>query len=266
MYAGEEGIIQWGNYSINLYILILSCFVTLLLVILAVILSKSLQLKPVSKLQVIAEMLLGFLEDIAVSTMGERGKEYIAWGGSIFLFVLFSNWLGLIPKHLIEFVGLPIEPPTSNINTPLALAILSIIYYNYTAIKKMGVRKYFIHYLGPVPLLARSFGKLWWGWLLLPPLSVLFLILSSIEHISRCFSLTVRLFCNMMGEHAILGALIAVVLQLFSQGGVALGILPIVIPIPLIVMIIGLITGFVQAFIFMILNLAYIGSFVAEEH
>ena len=98
----------------------------------------------------------------------------------------------------LNWTGIQITPPTGNINTPLALALVAVVYYNYCGIRKIGLKNYLLHHLGPTMELAREFkGPLL---LLIPPLALLFLLINIVEHLSRAFSLTVRLFCNIMGE------------------------------------------------------------------
>ena len=275
-----EFMLQVGTSRFDLNIEIMTLCVMIFLVCIAFLISGSLKKVPHSKIQNIIEMIVEFLNKLAVDMIGPQGKKYVPLSGSIFLFVLISNWMGLLPGNIfiwltdiipsreIEFslfntlcslkwTGIQITPPTGNLNTPLALALVSLFYYNYCGIRETGLKKYLIHHLGPIPELARSFT--WPLSILLVPLTVLFVFLNMIEHISRTFSLTVRLFCNIMGEHSVIAALVAVVVQ-FGIAGLF------IIPIPLIVMLIGTLTGAVQALIFALLTFSYISAFVAEHH
>ena len=71
-----------------------------------------------------------------------------------------------------------------------------------------------------------------------------------ISHLARPFSLTVRLFANIFGEHLIVG--------------VFFGLIPFLVPLPF--MVLGLFTALLQAFIFMVLPMVYIQGAVGEEH
>ena len=69
-----------------------------------------------------------------------------------------------------------------------------------------------------------------------------------------------------MGEHSVLVALVAVMLEILRVKGISLLALPILFPIPLIVMGIGILTGAIQALIFTLLTFSYIGSMAGEHH
>jgi F-type H+-transporting ATPase subunit a len=103
--------------------------------------------------------------------VGHHGHHYLAFFGSIFIFVLFSNLLGIIPG---------LESPTMFPYVPCGLAIASFLYYNYIGIKENGAGKYLAHFAGPVPALAP----------LMFPIEI-------ISNLARPLSLTIRLYANM---------------------------------------------------------------------
>ncbi len=284
---GHDIMFTIGSVEFDITVEIMTLCVMLLLVAVAFFVSTRLSIVPGGKIQNIAEMIVEFLNKLAVDMIGPHGKKYVPLGGSIFLFVLFSNWMGLLPADfrwlvavipaeklefsllgvpcLFDWGGLDILPPTSNLNTPLALALVTLIYYNYCGIRGVGFKKYLLHHLGPVPELAKTL--VFPVSILLIFLTPLFIILNIIEHIARTFSLTVRLFCNIMGEHSVMAALIAVIIQFLFMKSVLFTLLALfVFPIPLIVMLIGILTGAVQALIFTLLTFSYIASFVGEHH
>jgi len=287
MHGIPDIMIKIGPGQIDLTIEIMSLFVIIFLFIVAFYLSPKFTKLPGGNVQNICEMVVEFLNKLAVDMVGPKGRQYVPFVGTIFVFVLISNWMGLIPGNLLSFLtkvfpegekevqvagvlfqadwkGLAIQPPTGNLNTPLALALCAVIYYNYCGIRATGLKKYLLHHIGPIPELIKSFS--FPLNLLIPPLTLLFLLINIMEHISRTFSLTVRLFCNIMGEHSVLAALIAVMLEIVRVKGLALMALPILIPIPLIVMGLGMITGAIQALIFSLLTFSYIASMTAEHH
>jgi F-type H+-transporting ATPase subunit a len=150
--------------------------------------------------------------------------------GPLTLFILFSNLLGLIPGFL---------PPTENFNTTFACATIVFLYYNGYALYRLG--------LGHLAHMANPSGDAV-GWVMAP-------LLFPIEVISHCIrpvSLSVRLLCNMAGDHLVLGVFV--------------GIFPFLLPIPF--MALGLFVSIVQTFIFALLSCVYIGEVehIIEEH
>lgn len=126
--------------------------------------------------EMIAEALYKFTESI----LEKDAPKYFPLIGSLFLFIFFSNLLGLFPGML---------PPTDNMNTTLACGLFVFIYYNYVGIKEAGFA-YLKHFFGPV-------------WYIAP---LLFLI-ELVSHAVRPFSLGLRLSGNMQGDHMVLGVM-----------------------------------------------------------
>ncbi len=125
------------------------------------------------------EMIAESLYRLTESVIGHRdAARYFPMVGSLFVFILVSNLVGLIPAFL---------PPTDNFNTTLALGVFVFFYYNYAGFKAHGVA-YLKHFIGPV---------LW--------LSPLLLVIEVASHIFRPLSLALRLRGNIMGDHIILG-------------------------------------------------------------
>ena len=150
--------------------------------------------------------------------------------GSLGFFILFSNLLGLIPGFL---------PPTENFNTTLACASTVFVYYNFYAFRKLG--------MGHIAHMANPTGEPW-GWYLAP----LMLLIEIISHCIRPVSLSVRLLCNIAGDHLVLSVFISIFAFL--------------LPIPF--MALGLFVAVVQTFIFLLLSSVYIGEVEAiiEHH
>ena len=98
--------------------------------------------------------------------------------GTLFLFILTSNLVGLIPGF---------GATTADLNTTLALGLFVFLYYNYAGIRAHGL-SYFKHFLGPL---------LW--------LAPLMFVIEVASHIFRPISLALRLRGNIMGDHIVLG-------------------------------------------------------------
>ncbi len=74
--------------------------------------------------------------------IGPKGKRYLPLIGTAGLFILVGNLLGAIPG---------LKPPTANLNTTAACAIIVFIAYHWIGVKKQGALKYLAHFAGPVP-------------------------------------------------------------------------------------------------------------------
>jgi F-type H+-transporting ATPase subunit a len=150
--------------------------------------------------------------------------------GTCAFVILLSNLLGLVPGFL---------PPTSNLNTTLAMAIIIFITTHIYGIKEHGFFKYFAHWMGPL--------RKWYAL----PLMLLMLGIEIISHVARPLSLSVRLMGNMFADHAVVGTFAALI--------------PLIVPVPM--MVLGVLVCIVQTLVFCILSTVYIGLAVAhEEH
>jgi F-type H+-transporting ATPase subunit a len=127
--------------------------------------------------QNVMELIVGGLEEFMVEITGEEGRAFFPFIGTLFIFILFCNLVGLIPGFL---------SPTANINTPLSMALCTFVFTHYLGVKFHGV-KYIKHFVGPIPWLAP-----------------LFFPIEIIGHLARVLSLTLRLFGNIMGEDLVL--------------------------------------------------------------
>ncbi|MBW1721696.1 MAG: F0F1 ATP synthase subunit A [Deltaproteobacteria bacterium] len=181
-----------GHFAYEYSHVIHTWFVMIILVVGSILLTKGLQLVPV-KGQNLLEIIIGTMENFMVEITGPEGRAFFPFIATIFLYILVSNLIGLIPGFF---------SPTANINTTLSMAICTFILTHAIGIKFHGV-KYIKHFLGPV-------------WALAP----IMFIIESIGHLARVMSLSVRLFGNIMGKEKILGIL-------FALAGLYLAPLPI---------------------------------------
>ena len=169
------------------------------------------------------EVIVGGLENFIEEIMGPEGKHYLTLIGSLFLFILVCNLLGLFPGF---------DSPTANINTTLALALVSFSATHYIGIRRHGIG-YIKHFMGPMPLLAP----------LMFPIEL-------ISHLARVMSLTFRLFGNMVAKHKLL-----LVLALLA---------PYIAPVPILGL--GVLVAFVQAGVFTLLTMLYLSGSIEEAH
>jgi F-type H+-transporting ATPase subunit a len=122
-------------------------------------------------LQHIFEMFYEFLKGQAETQVGHAAHRYLAFFGALFLFILTSNLIGLIPCF---------ETPTMNPSVTAGCAFVTFAYYNMAGVIAQGPLRYLAHFAGPI----------WWLAPLMFPIEI-------ISHTARLLSLTVRLYANM---------------------------------------------------------------------
>jgi F-type H+-transporting ATPase subunit a len=144
--------------------------VFLLLVALFVLLRSRLSVNNPGGLQHAFEGVEGFIQGQSNEIIGHHSEGYTAFLSTLFLFILFSNLLGVIPTF---------ESPTAVPIVPLGCAICAFFYYQAQGFKHAGIG-YLKHFAGPMPALAP----------LMIPIEI-------ISHLARVLSLTIRLFANM---------------------------------------------------------------------
>lgn len=171
------GLGEWAHHNTNV---IYSWLVMLILLVLAKIATKSIQMIP-SGAQNLFEVIIGGWEDFMVDVMGEHGRPYFPLIFTLFIYILFMNWMGLVPGMF---------SPSANINTPLSMALIVFITTHIVGIKEHGFH-YVKHFMGPVAALA--------------PLMI---IIEVISHFARVLSLTFRLFGNILGEDLVVTILV----------------------------------------------------------
>lgn len=184
----------------------------------------------------ILEVIVEVLSEQARSVMGDEYRRYFPVIGSIFLFILVSNLMGLIPG---------LGGATADVNTAAAWAVISFVLYNYVGIKTHGW-KYIYQFMGP-SLMEREIGGKHYHIRVMAPF---FLPLEILLHLARILTLTVRLVANMFADHTVIV--------------IWLGLVPVVLPA--VFMGLGLVVSVLQAFVFSLLTMIYIGQALQEPH
>ena len=123
------------------------------------------------KLQMTFEAIYNFVSGQAHDAIDHGGAKYVSYAGTLFIFVLFMNVIGVIPGF---------ESPTMTPAVPLGLAAATFLYYHWAGLREQGLGRYLVHFAGPMPLLAP----------LMVPIEL-------ISHLARPLSLTIRLYANM---------------------------------------------------------------------
>ncbi len=158
--------------------LVCEILVVLFVILLFGYLKSRLSVDKPGKLQHVFELAYEFFYASAEEVVGHDGPRYLAFFGTIFLFILFMNLIGIIPGF---------DSPTMYAQVPLGLAVVTFLFYHATGLRANGAG-YIKQFLGPMILLAP---------LMLP--------IEIISHFARPLSLTVRLFANMFaGEQVYL--------------------------------------------------------------
>lgn len=221
---------HWAGYIGSLHVhwdtLITMWAAMLFVLIAAFIFTRNLSIIP-NKRQAVAESIMKFFLG-SVSDL-PQGEKHIPLVGSLFLFILFANFMGQLPLRLIHLKEGEFASPTNDINMTAAMAVIVLFYYLYQGFKKKGIH------------------AIWHGFSFA---GIITLLVDLLEMITRPLSLSLRLFANIFAGEILVSAL--------------LGILAIGLPLP--AMFFEIFVAFIQAFVFMMLSIAYISTSVSEEH
>ena len=122
--------------------------------ILAIAIAGTLKLEQIPKgLQNFVESVFEYVAGIAKDQIGEyEYRPWIPYIGTLFLFIFVANWYGaLVPWKLIELPEGELAAPTNDINTTVALSLLTSISYFYAGLSKKGLG-FFARYISPTPI------------------------------------------------------------------------------------------------------------------
>jgi len=178
--------------------------------------------------QILAELSYEFIARLVSDNIGKDGKPYFSFIFTIFMFVLFGNFLGMLP-YSFTF--------TSHIAVTLSMALVIFVLVTIIAFFKHGIRFFSFFLPAGVPIF----------------LAPLMIVIEVISYFTRPFSLSIRLFANMMAGHTLLKVVGGFVFPLGILGFV---------PLAGLVAITGLefLIAFLQAYIFTILTCIYIND------
>ena len=165
--------------------------VALVLLVGAMMLRRGLSVERPGKFQHLMELVVEFTRGLNQDLIGHGSERYIALVGTLGLFVLLGNLLGVIPT---------LESPTASVPVTLGCAVVAFLYYNFQGIRQHGAFGYVKHLCGPMIVIAP---------LMLP--------IEIFSNFFRLLSLTARLWANMF---------VGPVLE-----GIFTGLIPIVIPV-----------------------------------
>jgi F-type H+-transporting ATPase subunit a len=196
-----------------------------------------------TRTQSLAEISYNFIADMIRSTAGSGGLKFFPFIFTLFMFVLFSNMLGLLPFHVVTGGNFHQFTITSHIIVTLALAMTVFLMVIIVGLVKHGLH-FFSLFVPSVP---------WYMLPILVPIEI-------ISFLSRPVSLSVRLFANMLAGHTMLAVFGGFVAALLAAGGIfaGLAIAPMLAIIG--VTVLEFLVAFLQAYVFAILTCIYLND------
>ena len=129
--------------------------------------TRNLALDP-GPLQTVLEGVVSAIEDTVENVLPERAQQLLPFIGTLWIYILFANLVGLIPHQ---------HAPTGNLSVTAGLALLVFLSVHWFGIRNEGLRRYLKHYLSPTPIML--------------PFHLL-------SEVTRTVALAVRLFGNIM--------------------------------------------------------------------
>ena len=236
-----ETIFHIGKFPIT-NTLLTSWIAMIILIIIAFLISKKIQIIP-KGLQNVIEILIENILNLIQSITNDKkqAEKFFPLVATIFIFVLLANWLGIFPgigtigfKEGEKFIPL-FRSVNSDLNMTIALALISVIACQFFGIISCGFFKYtkkFINFQNPISFFVG--------------------ILELISEIAKLISFSFRLFGNVFAGEVLL------VVMAF--------LIPFIVPLPF--MALELFVGFVQALVFAMLTLVFLkmATIVHEEH
>ncbi len=220
LHTGHHLIVQLLGMSVNMDTLYMTWLTAAIVLIITFSATRGRSLVP-SGIQNAVEMVVEALLDQFKETLGPKWGQVVSVLLTMFLFILVGNELGLLPSPHI------LTSPTNDLNTTLALALVSSLMVHLVALRNQGVKKHMKHYFEPF----------------LP-----FVIINIMEEFTKPLTLCFRLFGNILA-----GEILMEVLYILVPVGV-----------PVVWLIFSLVIGLIQAFIFTILTTSYLADSMKE--
>lgn len=212
-------------------------FITMQFLVVAVILALFAYLKPKLSmdspggLQHVFEAMYEFLDGQAKDNVDHGHRKFLSFFGSIFVFVLVGNLIGIIPT---------LESPTMFPYVPAGIALASFLYYNAMGFKESGPA-YIKQFAGPdmgFPLV----GKILMTCLMIP--------IELVSHSARPISLTIRLFANMFAGEQVTLVFLSLTYLIAPAAFMGLHVF----------------VSVIQAYVFSLLTMIYVGAAVSHDH
>lgn len=253
-----EPILEIGHFTVtNAYIN--STLVTLIIVVFAFAFSRSLKLIPgrlQSAVESLIEFLLGYFDQVTGSR--EKSLRFLPLVGTLFVFILLSNWLGLLPGtgsigrwELVhgELELVPVlRSANSDLNLTLAMALISVFTSHIIGMFTLG---FFTHWNKFIQL-----GGIWKALKSFKPMDIITALvqfgvglLELVSEVAKVLSLSLRLFGNIFAGEVLM-TVISSLISFF---------------VPLPFMALELIVGVIQATVFSMLTLVYLTTMTTSH-
>jgi F-type H+-transporting ATPase subunit a len=172
--------LEHGHHAVPDHI-VLVLLIALVLIGFALWLRGRLSVENPGKAQHLVEVIFIAIQNLMKEVIGHDYKRFTPLIGTLAIYILIGNLLGMIPGFI---------SPTSNLNITAACGLSVFVYYNYQGFRKQGFLGYLKHFCGPVLMIAP-----------------LLFVIELISHMARPFSLSVRLFGNIFAEELIITSL-----------------------------------------------------------
>jgi len=221
--VGEHFYWNIAGFTVHGQVLLVTWLVIAIILTITFLGTSNLEQVP-KGLQNFVELVFEYIVSIAKDQLGEyEYRPWVPFIGTLFLFIFVANWLGaLVPWKLIALPEGELAAPTNDINTTVALSLLTSISYFYAGFKAKGLG-FFSRYISPTPI---------------------FLPINVLEDFSKPLSLSFRLFGNILADEIVVSVLCLLV--------------PLFVPLP--VMVLGIFASSVQALVFSTLAASYIAE------
>ncbi len=193
-----------------------------------------------SRIQSIAEMAYGFIHKMVEDVAGKDGLKFFPYIFTVFCFIVFSNFLGLLPKAFT---------PTSHIAVTAILAIAVFLTVTIVGFVKNGASFLGLFWVSSAPLALR------------PVLA----LIEVISYFVRPVSHSIRLAGNMMAGHAVI-KVFAAFAPLVLISGVGLAVTPLSILAITAMYGLEILVAFIQAYVFTILTCVYLKDALHPHH
>ena len=232
----SEALLHLGAFRIT-NTLIDTILIDVVIITASLILAKNIRIIP-GLYQNAVEIVLQTFYELTESVAQEKVVKIFPYFMSFFIFILLANWSGLLPgvNSIGFFEGKKLIPilrsPTSDLNTTLGLALVSVAATHLLSIKTVGLKDYLSRYF--------SFN----------PINLFIGFLEIISEITKVISLSFRLFGNIFAGEVVLLTVSSIFAFLF----------------PLPFLLLEVIVGFVQALVFSMLTMSFMAILTTPHH
>ena len=248
-----------------------SWIATLLLIVLAIVVGGNFKRIP-SGIQHVFEMIYEMFEGMDTEVMGKAGSKFVPLLATLFLFIITSNWLGVLPgvgslgfyeTHVAassdshaapaakdahaapakdDHSGEPVFVPlfrgaNADLNTTFALAIIVMVFIHVMGIKSAGLSHHLAHFKNPLEI---------------------------VSEFSKVLSFGFRLFGNVFAGEVLLTAMASILVIITGKSLLLYGVIGGFIVTPFLML--EFFVGFIQAFVFAMLTLSFLSLFYKTEN